>query len=99
MVQRLGQSWGLKKEAPKAAANGASYPADRYHAEHGERRVRSAAEAQALGAGWSNKPGGVVAPEPEPEPEPAPVSVEPEPPAEPPEEAKARPAKKPGGRR
>ena len=103
MVQRLGRSWGLKKEAPKKAANGAPYPAVRYHAEYGERLVRSADEERALGAGWSNTPGGIVAPEPEP----TPVPVEPETPADLPESepepvaeepATPRPGKR-GGRR
>lgn len=103
MVQRLGRSWGLKKEAPKAATNGASYPAVRYHAEHGERLVRSADEEQALGAGWSNKPGGVVETEPEAAPDaPEPVTDVADQASDAPEAAseapKVRPGKK-GGRR
>jgi cephalosporin hydroxylase len=76
MVQRLGRSWGLKKQAPKALANGASYPAVRYHATEGERLVRSADDEQRLGPGWTNKPGGIVEPEPALEVGTAPLSTE-----------------------
>jgi Methyltransferase domain len=103
MVQRLGRSWGLKKEEPKKAVNGAPYPAVRYHAEHGERLVRSADEERALGAGWSNKPGGVVEVAPEAPPDaPEAASDAPDPSPDAPEAAteapKARIGKK-GGRR